>query len=151
MHASHASMTMTIARRLGVGGLIAVAAVHANWARGSSWPAPDTRTLAQAVMPNGPLPGAGPCLAVSALLTLAAAFVAGYPRRRPRLQRAGVTGVVVALSLRGVIGAVGRMTNARTSPAFTRWNRRVYSPLCLVLAALCAAGLAGPHDEPQLA
>lgn len=148
MHGLTMTVTMTVARRLGVGGLIAVAAVHANWARGSSWPAPDTRTLARAVMPDGPLPGAGPCLAVSALLTLAAAFVAGYPQQRPRLQGAGVTGVVAALSLRGVIGAVGLMTNARTSPAFTRWNRRLYSPLCLVLATLCAAGLASPHDEP---
>jgi len=140
---------LTIARRLGIGGLLAVAAVHANWACGSSWPAPDARTLGRAVMPNGPLPGVAPCLAVSALLTLAAAFVGGYPRQMPLVQRVGATGVVAVLALRGLVGAVGLMTNAHTSPAFTHWNRRLYSPLCLILAALCAAGLASPRNEPH--
>ncbi len=140
----------TLARRLGICGLLAVAAVHANWARGSSWPAPDTRTLAHAVISRSKMPGAGPCLAVSALLTLAAAFVGGYPRQQRRLQCAGATGVVAVLALRGLVGAVGLMTNARTSPAFTRWNRRLYSPLCLVLAALCAAGVMPPDDDSQL-
>ena len=97
------------ARNLGVGGLMAVAAVHANWARGSSWPLSDRRRLARAVYGSEQMPSATACLAVSTLLTVGAGFVAGYPRRAPRLGRVGAAGVVAVLALRGVVGAVGFM------------------------------------------
>ena len=137
------------ARNLGVGGLMAVAAVHANWARGSSWPLSDRRRLARAVYGSEQMPSATACLAVSTLLTVGAGFVAGYPRRAPRLGRVGAAGVVAVLALRGVVGAVGfmpglmsgLMPEQRVCEVFARWDRRLYSPLCLLLAGLCAAGI----------
>jgi hypothetical protein len=45
------------------------------------------------------------------------------------------------LAARGVLGAVGLMPGQRLSEAFARWDRRLYSPLCLLLAGLCAAGI----------
>ncbi len=132
------------ARNLGVGGLLALAAVHANWARGSSWPLPDRRRLAWTVVGSEQMPSAAACLAVTALLTVAAGLVAGLPRRAPRLGRLGVAGVVAILAARGVVGAFGLMPGQRVSEAFVCWDRRLYSPLCLLLAGLCAAGSPPP-------
>ena len=129
------------ARNLGVGGLLAVAAVHANWARGSSWPFPDRRRLAWTVVGSEEMPSATACLAVTWLLTVGAGLVAGLPRRAPRLGRMGAAGGVAVLAARGVVGAVGLMPGQRVSEAFARWDRRLYSPLCLMLAGLCAAGI----------
>ena len=130
-----------MARNLGAGGLLAVAAVHTNWATGSSWPLPDRRRLALTVVGSEEMPSAAACLAVTALLTVGAGLVAGLPRRAPRLGRMGAAGVVAVLAARGVFGAVGLMPGQRVSEAFARWDRRLYSPLCLLLAGLCAAGV----------
>lgn len=130
-----------IARWLGMGGLMTVAAIHANWARGSSWPAPNPQQLAQAVIGGDELPSAAACMAVAGLLTAATGFVGGVPRQSPRLQRLGAAAVVVALSARGAVGALGLLPHDRASQSFARWNRRLYSPLCLTLAALCAVGV----------
>ncbi len=77
------------ARNLGVGGLLAVAAVHANWARGSSWPLLDRRRLTWTVVGSEQMPSAAACLALTALLTVAAGLVAGLPRRAGRHGSAG--------------------------------------------------------------
>lgn len=137
------------ARNLGVGGLLAVATVHATWATGSSWPLADRRRLARTVYGSDEMPSATACLAVSTLLTVGAGLVAGFPRRVHRLGRVGAVGVVAVLSARGVVGAVGLMPGImsglmpeqRVSEEFARWDRRLYSPFCLLLAGLCAAGI----------
>ena len=87
-------------------------------------------------------PPATACLAVTALLTVAAGLVAGAPRGAPRLGRLGTAGAVAVLAARGLVGATGIMPQQRDSAAFAYWDRRLYSPLCLALAGLCAAGLA---------
>lgn len=133
--------TIRTARNLGVGGLLAVAAVHANWAAGSSWPLPDRRRLAWTLVGSEEMPPAAACLAVTALLTMGAGLVAGFPKRAPRLGRLGAAGVVAVLAARGVVGAVGLLPPQRVSEAYARWDRRLYSPLCLLLAGLCAAGI----------
>ncbi len=126
------------ARRLGAGSLLIVAAIHANWARGSSWPVRDERSLAQAVIGHDHMPSSVACLAVASLLSASAGFVMGMPRTLPRLQRLGAGAVVAVLGARGLIGCMGLMPHEHRSVAFKRWNRRLYSPLCLALAALCA-------------
>ena len=128
-------------RTLGVGGLLAVAVVHAIWAQGSAWPLADRRRLAWTVYGSAAMPSAPACLAVTAVLTVGAGLVAGFPRRAPRLRRLAAAGVVTVLAARGVVGAVGLMPQQRASEGFARWDRRLYSPLCLVLAGLCAAGV----------
>lgn len=95
------------------------------------------------------MPSAAACLAVTALLTVGAGVVAGLPKGAPRLGELGAAGVVAVLAARGAVGAVGltpglmrRLSpEQRVSEEFARWDRRLYSPLCLLLAGLCAAGI----------
>ena len=134
--------TSGMARRLGVAGLLAVAAVHANWARGSAWPLADRHQLARAVAGRAEMPPAAACLAIAGLLSVAAGLVAGVPRGAPRLRRLGATGVVAVLTARGVLGAAGLTPQQADSATFAHWDRRLFSPLCLALAACCAAGIA---------
>ncbi len=135
---------IVIARQSGACALLVVATIHANWARGSAWPARDERTLAQAVIGHEAMPSAPACLTVAALLLAGAALVAGRPRGWPRLQRLGAAGVAATLAGRGLIGVAGLMPQERTSSTFARWNRHLYSPLCLALAGLCVAGAVPP-------
>jgi hypothetical protein len=86
------------------------------------------------------MPSAGACLVVAALLTLGGSLVAGWPASKPRLQRVGAAGVAATLAARGLVGAAGLIP--LTSESFLWWDRRLYSPLCLLLAALSAAGAA---------
>jgi len=131
-----------LSRSLGAGGLLAAAALHLVWAAGFSWPAADRRRLARAVAGRDKMPSAADCAAVAALLTAGAGLVAGWPKGAPRLRRIGAGGVAATLAARGAIGAAGLMPEQRTSPSFARLDRRLYSPLCLLLAVLCTAGAA---------
>ena len=128
---------------LGAASLFFLAAVHANWARGSSWPAGDEETLARAVIGGDEMPSAGACLVVAALLVLGGSLVAGWPGSKPRLQRVGAAGVAATLATRGLVGVAGLIP--LTSETFLWWDRRLYSPLCLLLAALSVAGTVSPR------
>jgi hypothetical protein len=122
-------------------GLLAAAALHAAWGTGASWPLPDRAALADAVIGRAEVPGPAACFAVSAALSLGAAATAGWPARFPGLRRAGVAGVATVLAGRGVLGLAGRtalVSPGSESARFTRLDRRVYSPVCLTLAALAA-------------
>lgn len=66
---------LTIVRHAGAGALVIVATIHANWARGSAWPARDKHTLAQAVIGHDAMPSAPACLTVATLLLVGAAGV----------------------------------------------------------------------------
>ena len=131
----------TLSRRLSAAGLLGIAALHVNWATGSPWPLPDRDRLAEQVVgrSGGEVPGPAACLAVAGLLTAAAGFVTGRPRRAPALSRLGAGGVVTVLGLRGGLGLAGRtdvMSPGSVSAEFRERDRRVYSPLALVLAGL---------------
>lgn len=84
------------------------------------------------------MPSAGPCLVVAALLAVAGSLVAGWPASKPRLQRIGAAGVATTLAARGLAGTFRLMPV--DSETFLRWDRRLYSPLCLLLAVLSTAG-----------
>jgi hypothetical protein len=123
------------------GGLLAAAALHVAWGRGSAFPAPDRATLAEAVIgapppaahDQGPgVPGAVACYSVAGALTVAAV---GINAKGP-IRRLIALGVVTALGARGAVGLAGLMPQEAGSPTFRRWNRLLYSPLCLLLAAL---------------
>ncbi|HEX3609301.1 MAG TPA: DUF3995 domain-containing protein [Solirubrobacterales bacterium] len=133
--------TTAVATRIASASLLAIAGLHLNWARGSSWPLPDHEALADEVAgrPDADPPSAAACLAVAGLLGAAAAFVAGHPRGSPGLSRLGAAGVVVTLAGRGGFGMAGRtdlLSRGSVSERFRARDRRVYSPLCLALAAL---------------
>lgn len=136
---------MNAAERVATGvastSLAAIAALHALWATGSSWPLPDAESIADTVTGRSAerMPGPLPCLAVAAALSLAAALVGGHPRRAPRLSRLGAGGVVGVLTLRGTLGLAGRtdiISPGSSSARLRRIDRRVYSPICLSIAAL---------------
>jgi uncharacterized protein DUF3995 len=121
--------------------LFGLAALHAAWGAGSAWPLPDRDALADAVIGAAQVPAPAACFAVSGALVTAGTLVAGWPRDHPAIRRVGVSGVVVVLAGRGVIGLAGRtrlVSRSSVSERFTRLDRRIYSPLCLALAGLSA-------------
>jgi hypothetical protein len=118
-------------------GLGAIAALHLAWAAGSSFPFPDRAALADRVIGSNTVPGAGPCVAVAAALTIAGAAVGGLVPGPPPLARTMSVGVAAVLATRGVLGLAGRtdlVSPGSESVAFRRLDRRVYSPLCLALS-----------------
>lgn len=147
-----------IGRLLGGGGLFAVAAVHALWAAGLTWPAGSKPELARAVTGGEVMPGPAACLAVSALTAGAGAVVGGVggQGRVARLIRWGAAG---ALLMRGVGGGVAA-TRFLAMPApqqqFVRLDRRFYRPLCLglggaILSSIScrSAGAGGRQPGPR--
>ena len=140
------SSATTLSTRASATGLLAIGAMHVVWATGSPWPMKDRRLLTDAVVGSEddqpPPPSA--CLTVAGLLGTAAALVAGRPRSVPRLSRLGAAGVVAVLTTRGALGLAGRtdiVSPGSSSERFRQLDRRVYSPLCLTLAALATPAL----------
>jgi hypothetical protein len=127
-------------------GMVALAGLHVVWATGSPWPLKDQAGLADKVAgrSSGSAPSAAACLAVAGLLATAAALVSGRPRRFPSVSRLGAAGVVATFTVRGGFGIAGRtdmLVAGSISEAFRARDRRVYSPICLTLAALSAPAL----------
>ncbi|MGK2948886.1 MAG: DUF3995 domain-containing protein [Acidimicrobiales bacterium] len=118
------------------------AIVHGLWARGSTWPVASREELADLVVGRRPMPGPLACATVSTALAGAAAVTAHSSmtgRSKPgRWTRAAATAVSGVLLVRGIGGAVVDAGNV--APEFRRWNRRLFSPLCVVLGLLVAAG-----------
>lgn len=143
-------------RRAGVAtasiALFALAGLHAAWGAGSAWPLPDCAALADAVIGSAEVPGPAACFAVSGALVTAGVLVASRPAGWRTAHRFGLGAVIAVLAGRGFLGLTGRtrlVSPASTSARFMRLDRRVYSPLCLVLAALSALALrSSSHDAP---
>jgi len=124
--------------------LTAIAALHVYWGLGGTWPAEDEPGLTATVFgpsPDGRMPGFGPCFVVTVLLMLAAAFPLAaqgiLPASPSALIAVGLWGAAAVLAIRGLGGFLER----RIRPAivglpYDRLNRRLYSPLCLLLSAL---------------
>jgi hypothetical protein len=108
--------------------LLAISGLHVAWGLGASWPQIDRE-------PADPVA----CFAVAGLLGVAAGLVAGRPRRAPRLNRLGARAVTGVLATRGAFGMAGRtdlLASGASSERFRAMDRRMYSPVCLALAAL---------------
>src|SRR5689334_17376547 len=134
----------TAAERSAAAILAGLAGLHGLWAIGSSWPAKDRAELADlmAGRAGGPVPSPAACVTVALLLIAASGVVAGRPRRLPAVRRAAAAGVAAVLGVRGTCGLAGRtdlVSPGSVSPRFRRLDRRVYSPLCLALAAAAAS------------
>ena len=114
------------------------------WGRGSSFPYPTSADLTDAVVGRRAEPDPSACYVVAGLLGTAAAAVAGVPARDHAVRRVAVLGVVTALATRGAFGLAGRtdlLVAGSTSARFRRNDRRVFSPLCIALAAGAAVSL----------
>jgi hypothetical protein len=112
--------------------LRAIRGLQVAWGLGASWPRIDREPA-----------GRRACFAVAGLFGVAAGLVAGRPRRAPRLSRLGARAVTGVLAIRGAFGMAGRtdlLASGTSSERFRSMDRRVYSPVCLTLAALSLPG-----------
>ena len=118
--------------------LAAAAAVHVAWGLQVQIPGVDGAAMTEAVAGHGDPPGPLACFAVAGALASAAALVEGLPVVPPVLVRAGRVGVALGLGGRGLLGLTGHtdlVAPGEITDRFRRWDRRVYTPLCLALAA----------------
>lgn len=131
----------------GTSGVLAgIAAIHVAWGTGSSWPFPNATVLADTVVGSHGVPPPRACFAVAGALVAAAALVGGVPASSPRVRKLGQAGAASVLAARAGLGFAGRTDMAvrgSASPQFRRWDRRLYSPLCLALAVGAAHSLTG--------
>jgi hypothetical protein len=121
--------------------LALIAFVHFLWAVGITWPLPDERSLARAVVGTREVDRM-PNRFASAFVgfALLGASVWSILLRKildvqpPKLAIVGV-GIVLGLIflIRGVIGLLPAMERFTPEQPFLRLNRRYYSPLCLAI------------------
>jgi len=129
--------------------LVVIAGVHLYWAAGGRWPGRDAASLEALVVggrPGAAMPGVAACVAVAVLigcLVVGLAAVRGWIAvPLPGVVR-GLTWVAAAaLLVRGLEGFVDHRLRAHVlATPFARWNRVLYSPLCLGLAGGVAVAL----------
>ena len=130
-----------VPRLLAAATLGGIALLHVAWGRGSTFPMRSAEELADAVAGSRRPPSPAACNAVAVALAVASALASGAPVAPVRVRRLGIAGVVTALGGRSVVGFLGRtsaVTGLGSSPRFRRLDRRVYSPLCGLLALATA-------------
>ena len=118
--------------------LVAIAGLHALWGFGSSFPFRTREELADSVVGSSDVPSRRACVSVAAALVLSAILVARVVPLPRALRKVALRVVTTVLATRGVAGAMGRtstLSPGSDSPAFNRLDKRLYSPLCLWLAA----------------
>lgn len=123
--------------------LAVIAGLHAYWGRGGLWPALSEDELITTVIGNARakrMPSPGLCLlvalaiAVTAIWPLLLACASGTTVLRPLLQFGGFAIMAVFL-LRGVAGFLPAWRRLHPREPFASYDRRYYSPLCLLIAA----------------
>ncbi len=120
----------------------AIGVLHAVWAVGGTWPFTDKETLSETVWgaPASTFPSPAATLAVTVLLGIAALLVTGQAgmwgaRVVPGwMFSVGTWGVAAVLLMRALYG----LTSIGSDSTNASWDLALYSPLCLVLALLCA-------------
>lgn len=128
--------------------LLLLALLHVHWGFGGAWPARTRAELGPKVVgtpPSDAMPNLPACLTVAGLLVVAAGLIAlaGFSREPSWVWRVGSAGVGIVLLVRGLGGYFdGRLRPATRDQPFYALNRRIYSPLCLILASLIALVLA---------
>ena len=145
-------MTSAIAAALAL--LLAViASLHAYWGRGGLWPAVSEDELIATVIGNAQakrMPRTGLCLlvalaiAATAVWPLLLAHMSGTAALRPLIQLVGFAIMAVFL-LRGVAGFLPAWRKLHPREPFASYDRRYYSPLCLLIAAGYAVLLLQGH------
>ena len=122
--------------------LFLIGALHVVWMF-SPWPLRTREEFASRVVgvPVEKLPSAPMTGGVALLLGMAAYLIVSRVGLLPLpgpgwLAVAGTTGVAAVLLLRG---AGGLIVSSRHDTEFAQLDKRIYSPLCLVLAGCCGA------------
>ncbi|HLV84819.1 MULTISPECIES: DUF3995 domain-containing protein [Devosia] len=118
--------------------LLAVSVAHLLWSMGQTWPIRDEKLLAQTVIGFRDIERMPPRLTsfAVALATLAAGVLAlslaDHDSGGPLLTLVGVLLAAIFLA-RGIIGYTAWWADKTPQPNFRLNDRRVYSPLCLLL------------------
>jgi hypothetical protein len=123
--------------------LVAIAVLHASWGLGSHWPCESEEALVRsAVGRRGArrMPPPSACVIVAARLAgvsvwplLAVGVIpSAWSGWLSELEGAGIAAVFIGRGIAGYVPAWRRMHSAEP---FVTLDRRVYSPLCLVLGA----------------
>lgn len=118
--------------------LLAVSVAHLLWSMGQTWPIRDEKLLAQTVIGFRDIERMPPRLTsfAVALATLAAGVLAlslaDHDSGGPLLTLVGVLLAAIFLA-RGIIGYTAWWANKTPQANFRLNDRRVYSPLCLLL------------------
>lgn len=126
--------------------LAGLAGLHVAWGVGASFPFTSRAALADAVVGTTEVPPPAACYSVAAALAMASGLAADVPLGSPRLRVAGRVGVAIVLGARGILGLSGRtdlVSPASASRRFRRLDRRLYSPLCLLLGTAVALSASG--------
>ncbi|RXT52603.1 hypothetical protein B6S44_17700 [Bosea sp. Tri-44] len=123
--------------------LAVIAGLHAYWGRGGLWPAVSEQELIATVIGNARakrMPSPGLCLLVALAIAVTAVWpllligTPGTAALRPLLLLGGFAIMAVFL-LRGVAGFLPAWRRLHPREPFASYDRRYYSPLCLLIAA----------------
>ena len=122
--------------------LLTVSIAHFLWAVGSPWPIRDPDLLAKTVIGNPNIPRV-PRLAsfVVAVLVLIAAIIGtslGDEQSGGLLLTLAGAALAVVFGIRGVLGYTAPWRARFSLEPFATLDRRIYSPLCLIVAACFA-------------
>ena len=123
--------------------VLAIAGVHAYWGCGGIWPAPSAERLAKAVVGTPgiqAMPSAPACFAVAVILAgigVWPVFAAGIIAEPWPHWLTSVPGFAIAAVFlgRGVAGYTSAWRRRFGERPFASLDRRVYSPLCLLIGA----------------
>ncbi len=126
----------TLAGLITATALVGLGVVHGVWARGIWWPIGDADRFRLTVMgPTARLPRPIESWVVAGLLVAAATLVTiSTLTDEIGLLTLATSAAGVVLALRGIGGFILSTFIQRDGP-FAHWDRRLYSPLCLALAA----------------
>ncbi len=133
-----AAIAIALASLLGV-----IAGLHAYWGRGGLWPAASEDELIATVIGNARakrMPSPGLCLLVALAIAVTAVWplllvqISGTAAFRPLILLGGFAIMAVFL-LRGLAGFLPAWRRLHPREPFASYDRRYYSPLCLLIAA----------------
>lgn len=125
------------------GTVAALSALHVIWATGSPWPLSSQEAFVKTITGDGTKPSAGASLVVAGLLAVTAEATARPSSPARRILALGAAGVIGA---RGLLGLAAASRLPDVTPEFVEADRRIYSPLCLVLSASMFASLRPKPD-----
>jgi Protein of unknown function (DUF3995) len=136
---------MSVVAAFEAGLLAAIAALHVAWGLGLRWPGSDETTLVGLVVGyrRDHMPSAQQCFVAALAIFAAAAVVAllgGLVRLpiAPGLVTLSGLGATAVFLGRGVAGYLPAWRTHFPREPFATLDRRIYSPLCLCIAATCA-------------
>lgn len=133
---SHPDVRSTAAVATAVS-LGSISAIHVLWGRGSTFPFQNRHDLNDHVVGQQVSPSPAACNAVACLLLIAAVSVERAARGSSPITRVAATGCGLVLGTRAALGFTGRTHLAvpgSGSAAFRRNDRRIFAPLCALLA-----------------